>query len=269
LTKPEVERLDIELVLANLARSRNHAHQLIAEGRVLVDGKPALKPAQRIAPGQELSLTEGADYVSRAGQKLKHALDSFGISVSGVVLDAGAAAGGFTQVLLGAGAQRVVAIDVGSNQLAESLRSDARVTSLEGVNLRYLDVAGLAELVGEQLEFSLVVADLSFISLTLVLPQLSELAPEADMVLLIKPQFEVGRESLKAGIVTDAPERERAIRQVVSAASELGYSICGLIESPTTGSHGNVEYLLWISRTGVNNQAEWQQAIADRARRIK
>jgi 23S rRNA (cytidine1920-2'-O)/16S rRNA (cytidine1409-2'-O)-methyltransferase len=271
------ERLDIELVLRGLARSRNHAHQLIGQGRVLVDGKPATKPAQKVSEQASVELSAGIDYVSRAGLKLRHALERFGISPSGTVFDAGASTGGFTQVLLEHGAESVVAVDVGSDQLDASLRLDPRVTSLEGVNLRGVDPEDLAALLAERNpklveggglpDFALVVADLSFISLTLVLPNLQRLAPRAEMILLIKPQFEVGKHSLRAGIVTDAPERERALWQVIDSAAELGYAIRGLIESPMTGTHGNVEYLLWISRTGVDNRQQWEQEIAARARR--
>jgi 23S rRNA (cytidine1920-2'-O)/16S rRNA (cytidine1409-2'-O)-methyltransferase len=269
------ERLDIELVLLGLARSRNHAHQLIDQNRVTVDGKPATKPAQKISEGQRVELVAGIDYVSRAGQKLLWALEQFDIRPHGLVIDAGASTGGFTQVLLEHGAERVIAIDVGTDQLDPVLLQDSRVISLEGINLRYLEPEGLAALMADRgfeqptpPKFSLVVADLSFISLTLVLQTLQNLAPEAEMVLLIKPQFEVGKQSLKAGIVTDAPERERAIWQVVDAAAALGYQVNGLIESPTTGTHGNVEYLLWITRTGVDNRQQWEQIIADRARRL-
>jgi 23S rRNA (cytidine1920-2'-O)/16S rRNA (cytidine1409-2'-O)-methyltransferase len=269
------ERLDIELVLLGLARSRNHAHQLINQNRITVDGKPATKPAQKISEGQRVELVAGIDYVSRAGQKLVWALEQFGIQPRGSVIDAGASTGGFTQVLLEHGAELVIAIDVGTDQLDPVLREDPRVISLEGVNLRYLEPEELAALLADRdfspaglSKFSLVVADLSFISLTLVLATLQRLAPDAEMVLLIKPQFEVGRQSLKAGIVTDAPERERAIWQVVDAAVQLGYQIAGLVESPTTGTHGNVEYLLWITRTGIDNRQQWEQIIADRARRL-
>jgi 23S rRNA (cytidine1920-2'-O)/16S rRNA (cytidine1409-2'-O)-methyltransferase len=271
------ERLDIELVVRGLARSRNHAHQLIEQGRVSIDGKSATKPAQKITEQALVELSEGIDYVSRAGLKLRHALEQFQVSPSGTVLDAGASTGGFTQVLLEHGANAVVAIDVGCDQLDHSLRLDPRVTSLEGVNLRSVEPEELAVLLaagnpslenGDGLpDFSLVVADLSFISLTLVLPNLQRIAPEAEMILLIKPQYEVGKHSLRAGIVTDSPERERALRQVIDCASDLGYEISGLVESPMTGTHGNVEYLLWISRTGVDNRQQWEQEIAARARR--
>jgi 23S rRNA (cytidine1920-2'-O)/16S rRNA (cytidine1409-2'-O)-methyltransferase len=270
------ERLDIELVLRGLARSRNHASQLIDQGRVLVAGKPATKPAQKIEPQTEVTLSAGIDYVSRAGQKLLAALKEFDISVSGWALDAGAAAGGFTQVLLERGASGVVAVDVGTDQLDASLRDHPQVISFEGENLRELSPARLAELLAASTHpaakqvssFDLVVADLSFISLTLVLGNLSALAGGCDMVLLIKPQFEVGKHSLKAGIVTDAAERERAITQVVAAAAELGYQPKGLIESPVVGTHGNVEYLLWISSKQSDNRQQWEQIIRDRARRV-
>jgi len=270
------ERLDIELVLRGLARSRNHASQLIDQGRVLVAGKPAAKPAQKIEPQTEVTLSAGIDYVSRAGQKLLAALNEFDLSVGGWALDAGAAAGGFTQVLLERGASGVVAVDVGTDQLDASLRDHPQVISFEGENLRELSPERLAELLQASTHpaakqvtgFDLVVADLSFISLTLVLGNLSALAGGCDMVLLIKPQFEVGKHSLKAGIVTDAAERERAITQVVAAAGSLGYHPSGLIESPVVGTHGNVEYLLWISSKQPDNRQQWEQIIRDRARRV-
>ena len=270
------ERLDIELVLRGLARSRNHASQLIDQGRVLVGGKPATKPAQKIEQQTEVALTAGIDYVSRAGQKLLAALTEFEIPVSGWTLDAGAAAGGFTQVLLERGSSGVVAVDVGTDQLDLSLRDHPQVISFEGENLRELSPARLAELLAASTHpaakqvsgLELIVADLSFISLTLVLGNLSALAGGCDMVLLIKPQFEVGKHSLKAGIVTDAAERERAITQVVEAASLLGYHPQGLIESPVVGTHGNVEYLLWISPKQPDNRQQWEQIIRDRARRV-
>lgn len=262
------ERLDIELVIRSIARSRSHAASLIDQSRVLVNGKVAAKPAQKISVNDELSLTQGPDFVSRAGQKLDDALKEFDIAISGWCLDAGASTGGFTQVLLESGAAGVVAVDVGHDQLVDLLRSDERVVSLEGCNLRELTVERLSELTGRTFDFSHVVADLSFISLTLVLEQLSKLAPKAPMVLLVKPQFEVGKHSLNAsGIVTDWRERRRALEQVVDCAASLGYEISGLVESSIKGTHGNTEYLLWISPNGVDNRQQWSEAISQLAKK--
>ena len=264
------ERLDIELVIRSLARSRSHAAQLIDQSRVLVNGKVASKPAQKIQLDDELSLTDGPDFVSRAGQKLADALATFGIKPSGWCLDAGASTGGFTQVLLEQGAQGVVAVDVGHDQLANELRNDSRVINLEGTNLRDFTYSDLEQRTGKEFDFKLVVADLSFISLTLVLKQLAELAPNAPMVLLIKPQFEVGKHSLNAsGIVTDWRDRRRAIEQVVDCAAELGYQIQGLIQSTIKGTHGNTEYLLWISPKGEDNRPQWSEEISLLAKREK
>lgn len=264
------ERLDIELVIRSLARSRSHAASLIEQSRVLVNGKVASKPAQKILESDQLSLASGPDFVSRAGQKLADALVEFKIQPTGWCLDAGASTGGFTQVLLERGATGVVAIDVGHDQLAQELRADARVINIEGCNLRELSPEKLREISGDQHQFNLVVADLSFISLTLVLSQLKELAPAAEMVLLIKPQFEVGKHSLNAsGIVTDWRERRRAIEQVVDYAAELGFSIRGLVQSSIRGTHGNTEYLLWISPQGGENRQQWSEEISKLAKRDK
>lgn len=238
------ERLDVELVIRDLARSRSHAAKLIADSRVLVNGKVANKSAQKIAVGDEVAITEGVDFVSRAGHKLDHALDAFGIQVSGTCLDAGASTGGFTQVLLERGAEHVVALDVGHGQLVPELVSDSRVSNLEGVNLRNQSLQSLQELVGKELEFSLVVADLSFISLTLVAKNLAEIGANAPQIWLIKPQFEVGKHSLSAtGVVSSWSERARSIEQVLEAAKENGLGLRGLVESPIRGTNGNREYL--------------------------
>jgi 23S rRNA (cytidine1920-2'-O)/16S rRNA (cytidine1409-2'-O)-methyltransferase len=264
------ERLDIELVIRSLARSRSHAASLIAQDRILVNGKPATKPAQKISIDDKLELTQGPDFVSRAGQKLADALVAFGITPSGWCLDAGASTGGFTQVLLETGAEGVVAVDVGHDQLVSELRSNSKVVSLEGCNLRDLTPEKLLELSGQEFDFKLVVADLSFISLTLVLDQLVALAPNAPMVLLIKPQFEVGKHSLNAsGIVTDWRERRRAIEQVVDAACHLKYQIAGLAQSSIKGTHGNTEYLLWITPNDEDNRQQWSEEIALLAKREK
>lgn len=238
------ERLDVELVIRDLARSRSHAATLIGDGRVSVNGKPATKPAQKIQPQDNVELSEGVDFVSRAGHKLAFAIDEFAITVSGQCIDAGASTGGFTQVLLERGAQQVLAIDVGHGQLVPEIATDARVLNLEGINLRDLYRAQLSEIAGVEINPSLVVADLSFISLTLVAKNLAELGRDAPQIWLIKPQFEVGKHSLSAsGVVSAWTERERGILQVLDFAKEVGLGVQGLIESPIRGTNGNREYL--------------------------
>ena len=238
------ERLDVELVIRDLARSRSHAASLIGDGRVTVNGIPASKPAQKIQPEDRVEVSEGVDFVSRAGHKLAHALDAFQVSVSGQCIDAGASTGGFTQVLLERGATQVLSIDVGHGQLVPELLADARVHNLEGLNLRDLDSLALEELSGIEVDPTMVVADLSFISLTLVAKNLVDLGGSAPQIWLIKPQFEVGKHSLSAsGVVASWSERERSIRQVLDAAKEVGLGLVGLVESPIRGTNGNREYL--------------------------
>jgi 23S rRNA (cytidine1920-2'-O)/16S rRNA (cytidine1409-2'-O)-methyltransferase len=264
------ERLDIELVLRSLARSRSHAAQLINQSRVLVAGKIATKASQKVEPETVIELSGGPDFVSRAGQKLDVALSEFGVSVTGWCLDAGASTGGFTQVLLERGAEGVYSVDVGHDQLAAELRQNPKVINLEGLNLRELSREKLTQLSGMAEPINLVVADLSFISLTLVMENLAEIAPEADQVLLIKPQFEVGKHSLNAsGIVTDWRDRRKALEQVTDFASKLGYRIQGLRQSSILGTHGNTEYLLWITPAGEDNREQWSEEIVSLAKKEK
>jgi 23S rRNA (cytidine1920-2'-O)/16S rRNA (cytidine1409-2'-O)-methyltransferase len=241
-------RLDVELVARGLARSRGQARDLVKAGSVLLDGSPAKKVATPVHSGQRLELAAGVQgWVSRAAYKLVAALEAFGpggLSVAGKrCFDVGAAAGGFSQVLLRHGAREVVALDVGHGQLAEELARDARVIERSGLNIRDAragDLGGPAELL---------VADLSFISLRLVLPVLRDLVePTGDLVLLVKPQFEVGRQRLgRRGIVRSAHNRAMVIEQVVAAASSVGLNAKALRGSPIRGATGNVEYLLWLT----------------------
>jgi 23S rRNA (cytidine1920-2'-O)/16S rRNA (cytidine1409-2'-O)-methyltransferase len=242
-------RLDAELVRRGLARSRDQAAELIAAGRVEVAGTAAGKPATQVAVGAAITVREAGttpDYVSRGGHKLAGALAAFGdLTVAGRrCLDAGASTGGFTDVLLAAGAAHVVAVDVGYGQLAWSLRTDPRVTVLERVNVRSLQPEQVAP------PPALVVADLSFISLTLVLPALAACAaPDADFVLLVKPQFEVGKGQVGAGgVVRDPALRQSAVAGVAAAAAGLGLGVLGVTASPLPGPSGNVEYFLWLRR---------------------
>ena len=242
-------RLDAELVRRGLARSREHAAELVTAGRVIVAGQVAGKSATQVGPDapivvQDLSAEPG--YASRGGRKLAGALAAFpGLAVAGRrCLDAGASTGGFTDVLLRAGAAQVVAVDVGYGQLAWRLRSDPRVSVLDRVNVRQLMPEQVAPAPG------LVTADLSFISLALVLPALVDCAsPDADFVLMVKPQFEVGKGRVGAGgVVRDPGLRAAAVARVAAAAAESGLGVAGISASPLPGPAGNVEYFLWLRR---------------------
>jgi len=241
-------RLDAELVRRGLARSREQAGELVAAGRVTVAGQRAAKAATQVSRDAPIVIADTGEpgYVSRGGHKLAGALAVFGpagLTVTGRdCLDAGASTGGFTDVLLRAGAAHVVAADVGYGQLAWSLRTDPRVTVLDRVNVRTLeDVTPVP---------GLVAADLSFISLTLVLPALVACAePDADFVLLVKPQFEVGKGRVgSGGVVREAADRADAVRRVAGAASELDLGVLGVTASPLPGPAGNVEYFVWLRR---------------------
>jgi 23S rRNA (cytidine1920-2'-O)/16S rRNA (cytidine1409-2'-O)-methyltransferase len=270
---PPRRRLDAELVRRGLARSRAHADELLAAGRVQVAGQSATKAATQVDTAAAILIIEqptGEDYASRGGHKLASALDAFagngsgdpqgGLRVEGRwCLDAGASTGGFTDVLLRRGAAHVLAVDVGYGQLAWTLRQDPRVSVLDRTNVR--------ELTADRLAYrpDLVVADLSFISLRLVLPVLAGLsAPGADLVVMVKPQFEVGRERLgSGGVVRSAALRAEAVRDVAAAAADLGLGTAGVTASTLPGPSGNVEYFLWL-RAGAEPLAE-----ADLARAIE
>ena len=240
------DRLDVALVLRGLARSRGQAADLIDDGRVRVDGKVVRKASTRVPDGS-LVEADGDDYVSRAAHKLLGALDESGTPVRGRALDAGASTGGFTQVLLERGCDHVHAVDVGHGQLASSLLSDPRVTALEGLNLRDLT---LADVGGEAMD--VVVADVSFISLTLLVgPLLACLRPDGVALLLVKPQFEAGRGALDShGVVTDPVARETAVQAVADAALSRGWACTWRGESTLPGSSGNREFFLRLGRVG-------------------
>jgi 23S rRNA (cytidine1920-2'-O)/16S rRNA (cytidine1409-2'-O)-methyltransferase len=242
-------RLDAALVERGLARSRTAAARLIAAGLVTVDDRPMLKAGARVDVDARIDVAATDSYVSRAAHKLIGALDAFGVPVEGRrALDAGASTGGFSQVLLERGAAEVLAVDVGHGQLVAEIAADPRVRSFEGVNVRNLDAPALAALTGSTRRPQLVVADLSFISLTHVLPALRDAAePGADFVVLIKPQFEVGRKGVREGVVRDAALRGEAISTVLWAAWDLGLGAAGLIASPIVGTGGNQEYLAWLT----------------------
>ncbi|MEV5830846.1 TlyA family RNA methyltransferase [Spirillospora sp. NPDC052242] len=242
-------RLDAELVRRGLARSREHATELIGDGRVRVGGQRAAKAATQVETGAAIVVDEaggGPEYVSRGGHKLAGALAAFpGLAVAGRrCLDAGASTGGFTDVLLRAGAAHVFAVDVGYGQIAWSLRTDDRVTVLERVNIRDLEPGML----GDGPPPDLVVGDLSFISLKLVLDPVRRcVAPDADYAVMVKPQFEVGKDRVGAGGVVRDPElRADAVRGVAAHAATLGLGVRGVTASPLPGPSGNVEYFLWL-----------------------
>lgn len=257
------QRLDAALAARGLARSRTHAATLIAAGVVSVDGRPVVKPSMKVAESNEISVAASDHYVSRAAHKLIAALDGFGVDPAGrVVLDAGASTGGFTQVLLERGARTVLAVDVGHGQLAAELRDAAGLVLVEGCNVRNLDRPTLAGLTGVDEPPSLVTADLSFISLTTVLPALRATATDdADYVLLVKPQFEVGRAGVREGVVRDAGLRSEAVANVLWAAFDLGLGTSGILSSPIAGSHGNQEYLVHLSASHGVNPTEWMRRV--------
>jgi 23S rRNA (cytidine1920-2'-O)/16S rRNA (cytidine1409-2'-O)-methyltransferase len=250
------QRLDLVLVERGLAISRQQAQQLIRAGRVRSGDRVLDKPGLDVLPDLDLQVQQPQRYVSRGGEKLEAALDAFPIAIAGrVCVDGGISTGGFTDCLLQRGAARVYGVDVGYGQTAWSLRSDERVTLRERTNLRHLTAA---ELYGpDDPVADLAVADVSFISLVLVLPALLALlkAPqdgaELDLVVLVKPQFEVGKARVgKGGVVRDPAAHCDAIAGVVAAAQALGLRASGLLASPITGPAGNHEYLLWLQAAG-------------------
>lgn len=231
-------RLDTALVERSLASSRNRAARLIAERRVRVNGETVTKAALNVSDADIIE-ADAERWVSRAAYKLIGALDQAGIAVPPRVLDAGASTGGFTQVCLERGAHRVYAVDVGHGQLVPQLREDPRVVVHEGLNLRDLHLQHL-----DDEPVDLVVGDVSFISLTLLLEPLFAVC-RGTALLLVKPQFEVGREKLGAGgIVGDEREREHAVERVIDAAARLGWEPWWRGTSPLPGTHGNVEVFL-------------------------
>jgi 23S rRNA (cytidine1920-2'-O)/16S rRNA (cytidine1409-2'-O)-methyltransferase len=257
-------RLDAELVRRGLARSREHAVALIAEGRVAVGGRAATKPATGVDAGTPVVVRTDPDepsWVSRGARKLLGALEAFPVAVSGRrALDAGASTGGFTEVLLSRGAAEVVAVDVGYGELAWPLRTDERVRVHERTNVRTLTPEAIDGPV------DLVVADLSFISLRLVLPALTACAlPHADLLPMVKPQFEVGRERLGAGgVVRDRGHRADAVLEVARSAASLGWGTAGVVASPLPGPAGNVEFFLWLRRdAGPPDEDDVRRAVEE------
>jgi len=242
-------RLDVLLVDRGLAQSRERARALILAGRVLVNEQKVDKPGTSVAAdGVVRLLGDDQPYVSRGGLKLAAALDHWQIKVDGrACLDVGASTGGFTDCLLQHGAAHVTAVDTGFGQIAMKLRNDPRVHLLERTNARLLEPGSLA---GEGVALSFLAMDVSFISATLVLPAVTAAAPSlVEAVILVKPQFEAGREYVgKGGIVRDAEAHQLAIRKVADCMTSLGWNHAGTIPSPITGMEGNKEFLLYAKR---------------------
>jgi 23S rRNA (cytidine1920-2'-O)/16S rRNA (cytidine1409-2'-O)-methyltransferase len=236
-------RLDLRLVQQGLAETRAQAQALIMAGRVRVDGAPGAKPGAAIGPDARVEVLAGPSHVGRGAVKLEGALRAFGIDPAGrVAVDVGASTGGFTQTLLARGVRRVYAVDVGRGQLHERLRLDPRVLAREKVNARSLSPRHVPE------PCELAVMDVSFISALKILPALgSVLAPRADVLALVKPQFEVGRGQVgRGGIVSDPGLQLAALSRVASGAAELGYAVLDACASPITGARGNREFFLHL-----------------------
>ncbi|MEY3278629.1 MAG: rRNA (cytidine-2-O)-methyltransferase TlyA [Actinomycetota bacterium] len=243
-----LRRLDAELVRRGLARSRDDARSLVDSGLVLVDGVVAVKVTRQVSDSVSLVVSSNeAKWVSRGAHKLLGALETFkplGLNLRGrVVLDAGASTGGFTQVCLAENVSQVVAVDVGYGQLAWPVRTDPRVIVMERFNVRNLSKADL------KVDVDLVVADLSFISLVTVLPALvSSTTEDADLVLMVKPQFEVGKADIGDGIVRSPELRASAVDRVISEAQKIGAGFRAVGASPLPGPQGNVEYFVWLTK---------------------
>ncbi len=244
-----VQRLDVEMTRRGLALSREKAQRLIMAGRVRVNSRPAAKADVRVDSTTPIAIVGAPEYVSRGAYKLIAALDHFAIDVAGrLALDVGASTGGFTEVLLQRGVAHVIALDVGYGQLAERLRTDNRVTVFDRTNVRYVSPADLPY------SPDLVVIDVSFISLTILLPVIIKLTrPVADIIVLIKPQFEVGKGKVgRGGIVRDPLQHRAAVEQVLETAHKLGLRVSAAIESPIQGASGNHEFLAMLQQGCAN-----------------
>jgi 23S rRNA (cytidine1920-2'-O)/16S rRNA (cytidine1409-2'-O)-methyltransferase len=262
-----VTRLDAALAQRGLARSRTHASTLIAAGLVSVDGRPIVKASTAVSDTAEITVAETDHYVSRGAHKLVAALDAFAVPVAGrLALDMGASTGGFTQVLRERGARKVLAVDVGHGQLAASIADDPGVVSVEGFNVRYMTPQSLSEATAESAAPDLVVGDLSFISLELVLPAVAAVAAsDADIVLLVKPQFEVGRTAVRGGLVTDPATRADAVTRIVWNAWDADLGMRGITASPILGTHGNAEFLVHLGPGRGSDPSQWTGRINELA----
>jgi hemolysin TlyA family protein len=258
---PEKKRLDVYLYENGLAESREKARALIMAGAVTLDGQVCAKPASTVAEGQQVAVRGGDDFVSRGGRKLEKALVSFNIDLAGLTcIDVGASTGGFTDCMLRRGAAFVYAVDVGYGQLAWRLRQDSRVSVMERCNARYLT----PEMFDRPASFAS--ADVSFISLKLILPALARvLTPPYAIVALIKPQFEAGRGKVgKHGVVRDIKTHIGVLEDVLGSARGMGLGVCGLDFSPIKGPQGNIEYLAYLQDGAEGKPAEIE-GVAERA----
>jgi 23S rRNA (cytidine1920-2'-O)/16S rRNA (cytidine1409-2'-O)-methyltransferase len=258
-------RLDLALVERGLAESREKAQALVMAGRVLVDGRPGMKPGASLSAEALVEVLPGPTHVGRGALKLAGALAAFDVDPAGrVAVDVGASTGGFTEVLLARGAMRVYAVDVGRGQLHEKVRGDARVVVREGLNARYISGREIPE------PCSLATVDVSFISVLKILPALrTVLTPESDLIVLVKPQFELTRRDVgRGGIVRDPALHQRALDAVARAAqAALAYAVLGACASPITGADGNREFFLHLRPAGAALPAEALERIITAALR--
>jgi 23S rRNA (cytidine1920-2'-O)/16S rRNA (cytidine1409-2'-O)-methyltransferase len=245
MKQSEKSRIDLLVVERGLVSTRARAQALVMAGKVLVGGKVVDKPGALVSASAEVVLKEDLPYVGRGGLKLAGALDAFKVDVTGLtVADVGSSTGGFTDCLLKRGASRVFAIDVGKGLLDWSLRNDARVTLLEGVNIRHIDPATVSP------KASMAVIDVSFISLEKVLPSVVYILSDAAIVLaLVKPQFEVGKGEVgRGGVVRDGEKHRRVVERVIEFAKSIGLKDAGVCESPITGAKGNREFWVFLRK---------------------
>ena len=258
-------RLDQLIFEKGFAESREKAKALIMSGCVFLDGQRADKPGMSVSPDTEPEVhKKELAFVSRGGYKLDKAIRVFGIDPAGKrCIDCGASTGGFTDVLLQHGAEKVYAVDVGYGQLAWTLRNDPRVVNLERTNLRYVTKEQIPDLL------DLAVCDVSFISLRLVMPAVAPLLkPDAEIMCLIKPQFEAGRELVgKKGVLRDAAVHEQVIRTVLEFMPSIGFSVQGLDYSPITGPEGNIEFLLYMRKSDADSVEPDISSLVERAHR--
>lgn len=259
----EKTRLDRVLVELGTFESRNRAAEAVSAGTVSVDGKAATKPSTKIMSGQIVALTDAQTYVSRAAKKLVHGLRIFSVDPENkLCIDVGASTGGFTQVLLEKGARRVVSLDVGHGQLAETLRNDPRVEVVEGFNARNLNEEEFYRLNGARRLPELLVTDVSFISVTLLFDAFKSVTKKgADLIVLVKPQFEVGKNKIKNGVVKDIRLHQEVLETVSLKASDTGFTLKDLVRSPVVGTAGNVEYLLHMVNESSKFQTQWIEKI--------
>lgn len=264
------QRIDRVLVDMKLARSRVSATEMIDSGRVLIDQRGAKKPSAKVVTGQRVSVHGASTDVGRGAQKLRHALAEFQINTQGsLALDVGASTGGFTQVLLEAGAGEVIALDVGHGQLAKQLREHPRVTVVEGCNARYLTAEKLFGLANVGRLPDLIVSDVSFISITQLFSAFKKIMhSETKIIVLVKPQFEVGKQHIGDGVVRDPALHKMALTRVIEAAKDAGFFVQNIINSPVLGSLGNIEFLMYLTNSNTpeftrsqEDQPEWDERI--------